>query len=304
MRVLNYGSLNIDKVYDVEHFVRAEETILSEGYAEFLGGKGLNQSVALAKAGAQVFHMGAVGTDGEPFFDCLREAGADIRYLRKLPMVSGHAIIQSVEGQNCIIVCGGANGALSEEQIGDVISRFGRDDLFLVQNEVAHVSFAMRCAKKQGMRIAFNASPITPGLMEYPLELVDYFLVNEVEAKALAGTQATDYEAIMAGMREKFPRAAIVMTLGEDGVWYEDGTVSARHDAYRVSVVDTTAAGDTFCGYFISGLSKGMGIEEALCLASRAGALAVGKKGASNSIPLWSEVEAFQGGPKQQRPDA
>lgn len=294
MRVLNYGSLNIDKVYDVEHFVKAQETILSEGYGEFLGGKGLNQSVALAKAGTQVFHLGAAGTDGDPFFVCLEAAGADTRYLKKLPMVSGHAVIQNAGGQNCIIVCSGANGALKEEQIQEVIAQFGRGDLLLVQNEVAHVAFAIRCAKERGMKVAFNASPITPALMEYPLELVDYFLVNEVEAKALSGTEETDYEAIMAGMRAKFPQAAIVMTLGADGVLYEDGTVRARHSAYKVRVADTTAAGDTFCGYFIGSLSRGRSIEESLCFASRAGALAVSKKGASNSIPLWSEVETFQ----------
>lgn len=291
MKVLNYGSLNIDKVYDVDHFVHSEETILANGYAEFLGGKGLNQSVALARAGAEVYHLGAVGKDGDRFCPCLREAGVNTEYIYSLPSVSGHAIIQSVKGQNCIIVCSGANGEVSEEKIRMAVSHFDAGDIFLVQNEVAHVAAAIRCAKSRGMKVAFNASPITPQLFDYPLELVDYFLINEVEARILGETMVDDYEEVMSKVHRKFPHAAIVMTVGADGVLYEDRQIKTSHAAYKVPIVDTTAAGDTFCGYFIGSLTRGFSIEESLEWASKAGALSIGIKGASNSIPLWRDVE-------------
>lgn len=291
MKILNYGSLNIDKVYDVEHFVNAKETIMANGYGEFLGGKGLNQSVALARAGALVYHLGAAGTDGEIFFECLQECGVDTTYLHRLETVSGHAIIQNAGGQNCIIVCSGANGEVTEEQIAKAICQFKEGDVLLLQNEVANVPFAMECAKKQGMKIAFNASPITKELFEYPLQLVDYFLINEVEAKALAGTESEEYPEILRAVREKYPQAAIVMTVGEDGVFYADAENVAEHGAYKVKVVDTTATGDTFCGYFLASLAKGYSTEESLHFASMASAISVGRKGASNSIPLWDEVQ-------------
>lgn len=293
MRILNLGSLNFDKVYAVEHFAAAGETLLSRGYAEFLGGKGLNQSLALACAGAEVFHAGAVGPDGTPFLACLREAGVDVQYVRQTDTVSGHAIIQNAGGQNCIIVCGGANQCVTCGDIRETLRGFGAGDVLLLQNETSNVAFAMQEAKRRGMQIAFNASPITPELLEYPLELVDWFLVNEVEGKALSGVESSDFEAILAGLARRFPRAAIVLTVGGDGVLYRDPHTSLRHRSYPVQVADTTAAGDTFCGYFLSGIARGLPVQECLKYASMASAIAVSRHGASASIPTWAEVLKF-----------
>lgn len=294
MKILNYGSLNLDRVYDVPHFAAAQETILCSGYGEFLGGKGLNQSVALARAGSVVFHLGAVGHDGASFFNRLQEEGVDVRFLTQLDTVSGHAVIQNTEGQNCIIVCNGANGMVTRERIREAIGRFEAGDVLLLQNEVANVAYSMERAEEQGMKVVFNASPITPEISDYPLELVDVFVVNEVEARALAETEETEYEAVLRKMAERFPEAAIVMTVGADGVLYRDARESLRCGAYRVPVVDTTAAGDTFCGYFIAGLAEGLPVRDNLERAGMASALAIGKKGASNSIPGRREVEDFR----------
>lgn len=293
MRILNLGSLNFDKVYDVEHFVAAGETILSRGFAEFLGGKGLNQSLALARAGAEVYHAGSIGPDGGPFLTCLSEAGADVRYIRQIDTVSGHAIIQNAGGQNCIIVCGGSNQCVTCEDIIQVLANFGKGDVLLMQNETSNVAFAMEEAKRRGMKIAFNASPITPELLTYPLDLVDWFIINEVEGKALCGVESNDYEDILAGLTTRFPNATIVLTVGENGVLYQDKDTRASHGIYKVKAVDTTAAGDTFCGYFLTGLSKGLPIGDTLKYASMASAIAVSRHGASTSIPTWEEVMEF-----------
>lgn len=293
MKIINLGSLNFDKVYDVPHFVSEGETILGLGYGEFLGGKGLNQSLALARAGAEVYHAGAIGPDGDELRECLKASGVNVRYLQQIDTVSGHAIIQNAAGQNCIIVFGGSNQQIKPDYIRSVLADFAPGDVLLLQNEVSNVPFAIEEAKRRGLTVAFNASPITEDLLRYPLDLVDCFIINEVEGKALAGTEETDYEAILAALAARFPHAAIVLTVGENGVLYQFGQKKARHGCYKVKVADTTAAGDTFCGYFLAGTAMGLPVEECLKQASMASAIAVSRHGAAASIPLRSEVEAF-----------
>ncbi len=295
MKILNLGSLNFDKVYGVDHFVAGGETILSGSYREFMGGKGLNQSIALAKGGATVYHAGAIGIDGAPLKDCLEEAGVNTQYLTQVNSVSGHAIIQNAHGQNCIIVCGGANQCLTEQYIGEVLSHFAPGDILLLQNEVNLIPFAMEKAKAQGLKIAFNASPITPALLEYPLHLVDYFLINEIEGKLLAQTDGNSFTQILSALRNRFPKAAIVMTIGKQGVLYADEREILGVAGYCVPAVDTTAAGDTFTGFFLGALTRGCAVKEALTLATKAAAISVTRMGAAPSIPALEEAEAFRG---------
>lgn len=295
MRILSIGSLNIDKVYSVDHFVQAGETLTAPRMETFSGGKGLNQTVALARAGAEVYAAGAVGPDGLFLKGLLEASGANTEYLQVLEEeVTGHAIIQlTPAGQNCIIISAGANGALTEAYIEATLSHFGAGDVLLLQNETSGVAYAMKKARERGLKIAFNASPITQGMFDYPLELVDYFIINEIEGQAIAGCEETGHEAILAALAERFPAATIVLTLGKDGVLYRSPEETGRHGVYASKVVDTTAAGDTFCGFFLASVAKGLGAAEALRMASLASALAIGVKGAANSIPSWEMVEKF-----------
>ena len=296
MKILNIGSLNIDKVYSLPHFVSAGETLTAGHMDTFPGGKGLNQSVALARAGAEVYAAGAVGGDGQFLVELLRESGADVEHLQILSEAdTGHAIIQlDPAGQNCIIIFAGANGLLSESYIDKTLAGFGPGDVLLMQNETSGISHAMKRAKERGMKIAFNASPINSELFQYPLELVDFFIINELEGQAIAGIRETDHEKTLEVLLQKFPRAAVVLTLGGEGVLYGQGDRRVRHGVFPVSVVDTTAAGDTFCGYFLASLARGLGPEEALHNASMASALTIGVKGAAVSIPTWAEVQRFE----------
>lgn len=295
MKILNLGSLNIDKVYDVEHFVTAGETILTDRLETFCGGKGLNQSIALARAGAEVCHAGAVGPDGEGLCELLRQAGADVSLLQHTAVVSGHAVIQlSPSGQNCIIVYGGANNQITEGYIDSVLGHFTAGDILLLQNEISGVPYAIQAAKKKGMLVAFNASPISKEMEGYPLSLVDYYLINEVEGKALSGATSSDSLEILEALGTRFPASAIVLTVGKEGAYYQKNGQREWHGIYDVPVVDTTAAGDTFCGYFIASIAKGHPVAKALHLASVASSLAVSKKGAGNSIPTLAEVIRFE----------
>lgn len=295
MKVLSIGSLNIDKVYSMDHFVIAGETLTSKGMETFPGGKGLNQCVALARAGADAYAGGAIGPDGQFLVDILQQSGANVDFVQKLPDAdTGHAIIQVIpSGQNCIFTAMGANGMLSEAYIDDVMSHFGPGDLFVTPNETNNIAYMMEKAKERGMLVAVNASPVNEKLFTYPLELADYFIINEIEGQAIAGTQETDYEKILDALLAKFPQTAVVLTLGGDGVLYGKGSDRARHGIFKVTAVDTTAAGDTFCGYFLACLAKGLEPQEALRVSSAASAITVSGKGAAVSIPTWDQVQEF-----------
>lgn len=295
MKILNLGSLNLDKVYQVEHFVSAGETILAQRFDSFCGGKGLNQSVALAKAGAEVYHAGAVGHDGSSLIHTLNEAGVKTKYLQELNIASGHAIIQiTPQGQNCIIVCSGANSCISKEYIDEVLKDFNSKDLLLVQNETSLVGYAIRQAKEKGMRVAFNASPVNEQLLTYPLDLIDFFLINEVEGLFLAGHSTTmDNKSVLNAVSHKFPNSTIVLTVGKNGAYCCCNDKIAYHGNYDVDVVDTTAAGDTFCGYFIAAIAAKRSLETALGYASCASNIAVSRCGAAASIPTMDEVKGF-----------
>ncbi|MCL1994044.1 MAG: ribokinase [Spirochaetes bacterium] len=290
-KILNIGSINIDYVYAVSHFVKAGETIASNTRQIFAGGKGLNQSIAIARCGGDVAHAGAVGDDGEDFVKMLAAEGVDTSFIDTVKAPTGHTIIQVTgDGQNCILLYPGANRELSESFIDRIFAPFGKDDIVVMQNETNCVPYAMRRASDKGMRIAFNPSPFEPGIGGYPLECVSWFILNEIEGGSLTGKERPD--DILTTMGEKYPNAVTVLTLGEDGVMCNANGKIIRHGAYKVQVADTTAAGDTFTGYFLSSIAGGMEIEESLMLASKAAAVSVSRKGAAASIPSINEVRS------------
>lgn len=288
--IINFGSLNIDHVYRVEHLVRPGETIGSLSYQQFAGGKGFNQSIALARAGAEVRHAGKIGAEGGWLLDMLRSAGAHTEDVMQVEIPTGHALIQvDANAENAIILFGGANQAITPDDVDGVLSRTTAGDYLLLQNEISSIDRILQRGAERGLRIVFNPAPMTPTVLDYPLDGVAIFIVNETEAEALTG--ASTPETIVAAMRERFPKAATVLTLGAAGAIYADGAAQIHVPAVKVQAVDTTAAGDTFTGYFLAALSTGNAIEAALQLAARAAAICVTRPGAANSIPMRAEVE-------------
>jgi len=288
-RILNIGSINIDYVYTVPHFVRAGETLSSTSRQIFPGGKGMNQSIALARAGGDVTHAGMIGSDGTYLLDILKDAGVHTGLIAQSSGPTGHTVIQvTPEGENCILLYSGANQELDEAFVDKVLAPFAEGDILILQNEVSCVPYAMKAAKDKGMKIAFNPSPFGPEILDYPLHLVDWWLLNEIEGSALTGkNNPHDMLAVMGSM---YPDGVVVLTLGEEGVMCRSGGDVFSHGSYSVKVLDTTAAGDTFTGYFISSIARGKGIEEALRLASVAASISVSRQGAAVSIPFWDEV--------------
>ena len=296
-KILNFGSLNIDYVYDVPHFVQAGETLSSTSRNIFAGGKGLNQSVALARAGGDVYHAGAVGlADGQLLIDVLKENKINSDYLKKKDCASGHTIIQvDSNGQNCILLFGGANHTITTEDIDETLKNFEKGDYLVLQNETSNIKYLIEQASAKGMKVCFNVSPFTKTLLELPLEKCAFLIVNEIEGSAMVDmSEDSEPYAIMESLTKKYPKTSFVLTLGSRGSILhvvDCNTISCK--SFKVDAVDTTAAGDTFLGYLITNLASGMNQALALKCATAASALAVQKKGATPSIPKAFEVLDF-----------
>ena len=292
MKALCFGSMNIDYVYSLDHIVGPGETIFSTGRETFAGGKGLNQSVAMAKAGLPVWHAGICGTGGELLIDTLRENGVDTSLIRREDSLPGHTVIQvDARGQNCIIVYGGTNRRVTPEYIAEALSGFGEGDMVLLQNEVNRLGEIIDAAHARGMRVVLNPSPFDAAVLECELGKVDLFLVNEIEGAQISGLPATAPEAILDWFASAHPKSAVILTLGADGAWYSDAAVRRYQSAVPTRAVDTTAAGDTFTGFFLEGWMTGRSIEESLLRAARAASIAVSRPGAAPSIPSAAELD-------------
>ncbi|MCI8553366.1 MAG: ribokinase [Clostridiales bacterium] len=290
MKILNFGSLNLDRVYAVEHFVQEGETLSAGRMETHCGGKGLNQSVALARAGASVLHAGCVGEDGGQLIDCLRESGVDVRHVQTVDQPTGHAVIQVLPGgQNGILLFSGANRCLTEQGMEAALAECGAGDWLLLQNETNLTGRLAERGAAQGLKVVFNPSPADSRLNEVDFHHLSCCLFNEIEAASLTGE--TEPQAILDAFRRQYPSCATVLTLGAGGAWYDDGEQRLHQPAFPAKAVDTTGAGDTFTGYFLAAMMAGDAPGRAMRLASAAAALAVTRKGAANAIPWREEVE-------------
>ncbi len=293
MKILDFGSLNYDYVYGVEHVVVPGETISSRDMEIFCGGKGLNQAIAAARAGAEVHMAGMVGEDGQLFMDICKENGIDVSYLKQVPGKSGHAIIQlDKNGQNSILLYGGSNRKITKEYVDEVLTGFSKGDLLLLQNEINMLDYIIDKAYEKGMRILLNPSPYDEKLAACDLTKISVFLINEIEGEQI--TKEKEPEKMLDVLEEKYPGAGIMLTLGSKGSVYANKGKRYRQDIFKVKAVDTTAAGDTFTGYFAASVLKGMPMEEILRKCAKASAIAVSKKGASDSIPKEEEVDGYE----------
>lgn len=290
-RILSYGSLNLDYVYHVPHFVTPGETLASSSRDIICGGKGLNQSIAAARAGGDVCHVGKIGADGQLLADTLAQSGVDISRISLSGGPSGHTIIQvDAQGQNCILLYGGSNQEIAPQEVDQALEGFGPGDYLILQNEITGLDYIMEQGARRGLSIVFNPSPIDETISRLPLHLASLLVFNEIEGAALAGCQQE--EEILDVLRRRWPSCRLLLTLGSRGCIYDDGTQRIRQGIYRIKAVDTTAAGDTFTGYFVACLAAGEDAKTCLDLASRAGAIAVSRPGAAPSIPTMDEVRS------------
>lgn len=287
MAVWNLGSINIDNVYRVPHLPGPGETLSATGFSQGLGGKGANMSVAMARAAARTTHIGAVGPDGAWCVDRLLEYGVDTRHIANLPdAATGHAnICVAEDGENQIVLHPGANREITEEMIGAALSEASPGDTLVTQNETNGQVAAARMARDPGLKVVYAAAPFEAESVSNLAEFTDLLVLNAVEAQQLTDALGKDLTDLGIGH--------VVVTLGGDGAkWLDVAAGTERHvPAIKVSPVDTTGAGDTFTGYLIAGLDRGMPMEQALHLATQAAALMVTRLGTADVIPDLKEIE-------------
>ncbi len=291
MTIWNLGSINIDHVYRVPHLPSAGETLAARSLTKGLGGKGANMSVAAARAAARVCHIGAVGSDGRWAAERLLQYGVDTRHIQVVDEPTGHAIITVGEdAENQIVLFAGANGVIAPEAIDAALIEASVGDLFLTQNETSGQLEAIRRAAELGLRVAYAAAPFEPEAVAVVLPYLDLLFLNEVEARQL--------EEATGQLIADLPVADIVVTRGAQGATHFDTRKGARtdHSAHKVAAVDTTGAGDTFTGYVLASLDRGLPMGQAMDQAMRAAALMVTRAGAADVIPDLREVQDMIGG--------
>lgn len=291
MKVLNFGSVNIDFTYRVPHFVRPGETLSARSVTKNAGGKGFNQSVALSRAGLEVHHAGHIGEDGQFLLDLCRQYGIHTENLTCIGTPTGNAMIQvDDQGANCILLYGGANREMEPGFVQEVLSRFAPGDWIVLQNEINCMNEILVMARAAGLKIAINPAPMNEDISPEALALADWIILNETEAMELTGEK--EPSAQLKALSERFPAGSFLLTLGVRGaICQKDGRIYTC-GACKVEAVDTTAAGDTFAGFFLAELIGGKTPDEALETASRASALAVMKQGAAKSVPSMEEVRS------------
>lgn len=292
--VLNFGSLNIDLVYSVPHFLVPGETLACSAFNRYAGGKGLNQSVALARAGVKVFHAGKIGPDGEFLRQTLLDAGVDVTYLLQGEAPTGNALIEveDTSGGNRILLYPGANHAITKDDICAVLDHFPAGTVLLLQNEISNISFLINEGFARGFHIMFNPAPCTPDVAAMPLEKIHTLFVNEVEAAQLTEhPQDTDPAVLANLLTDHYPGTDFVLTLGKRGALFASGKDDRLFvPAADVTPVDTTSAGDTFTGFYLASILRGFEPEDAMRYASKGAGIAVSRPGAARSIPTAEEV--------------
>lgn len=291
-RIITLGSLNLDFTYQLPKPLEVGETLSSLSYRCGAGGKGANQSIAAARAGAEVYHAGRIGSDGTLLRRTLADSGVRLDFLEEVETPTGHAVVLINDaGDNSIVLYGGANRTIDDAFIDRVTSAAKPGDILLLQNEITNIDHAMEAGKKAGMRVAFNFAPFDPKLApELPLSLCDYLFLNRIEAGGIAGK--SDVEEILETLARRYPETELVLTLGPEGAVALTPAGQRFHaDSPRVEVVETTAAGDTFIGYYLAGILDGLKPGKALERACRAAALCCSRAGAAESIPTRADLD-------------
>ncbi|WP_019544332.1 ribokinase [Streptomyces sulphureus] len=286
------GSLNLDLVVPAPHHPVPGETVLGGDLARHPGGKGANQAVAAARLGAPVAMVGRVGDDAEGgrLLAALGDAGVDTgRVARTAGVATGHALITvDPAGENTIVVSPGANSRLTADDCHSAADQLGAAAVTVLQREVPDEANEA-AARLAGGTVLYNPAPAVTGATVPPG--VDLLVPNRTELAALTGRPVpTTLDEVASAARRLTGPGAVLVTLGEDGVLLVEGGSHLHLPAYPVEPVDTTAAGDAFCGALAVALAEGAGLEAATRWASAAAAVSTTRAGAQPSLPHRAEV--------------
>lgn len=293
--IFNFGSINIDHTYYVPHLVRPGETLASSEYTVGLGGKGVNQSLAIARAGGHVSHWGRLSSSDARVIEELTHAGVNVDGIELTHQPSGHAIVQiDPHGENAILLFSGANQSFTAERLASLMKHASPGDTILIQNECNGLNELIPLAVRHGCHVIFNPAPMNSDVASLPLEQCDLVFFNRSEAALLAGMPIeSGAEDLLTCCKQRVGGADVILTLGSEGAWYQRGDEVLFQNAFKIKAVDTTAAGDTFVGYFLAARQAGLVPSQCLLRASAAAALTVQQRGAARSIPTSNAVDAL-----------
>lgn len=282
MILFNLGSINIDHFYQVPHIPAAGETLAATAHRTGLGGKGANQSVSAALAGAQVVHIGAVGPDAGNILDPLIAAGVDLGHVALSDQPTAHAnICVDPDGENMIVIYSGANLTQEKGRIAAALDGAGPGDCLLLQNETNCQAEAAQLARERGVLVVYSAAPFSVEAAAEMLPITDILVMNEVEeAQLTAALGAVD-------------GPELIVTHGAKGASWRWAGGQEFQPAFPVDPVDTTGAGDCFIGSVMALRDQGAGRAEALRYAAAAAALQVTRPGTAQAMPDRAEVEAL-----------
>jgi ribokinase len=299
-KILVIGNSNVDLVFKIQRFHSPGETILAESLGTFFGGKGANQAITAKRLGGNVQFITKVGNDhyGKAYRHHLIKSGLNRKLIledKKLP--TGTAVIElTAKGENRIIAFLGANGSLSVRDIKGLKRNWIEVGVFVTQLEIPFptVEGGLKMAKDQGALTLLNPSPPIP-LPSHVLSTVDFIVPNEVEAQLLTGIKWKGDRDIRKMAKRLLDMGVknVVITLGPKGLFFKNRNEELWMNAFRVKVIDTTAAGDSFLGALATSLSENKPIQEALKFANGAGALATTKLGAQPSLPFRKDLNRF-----------
>ncbi len=295
MSVLVFGSVNIDRTFRLPRWIECGETISSLSLSTSAGGKGANQAAALSRAGADVYLAATIGPDGLWIKNRLDSFGVDTSLisLKENTFTGTATILLDDKGRNSIVLYGGGNRENDEEYIRKVFLNFGEGDWLVIENEINNLPLIIESAHQRKMRICFNPSPFEEELLSLDWSMVELIVVNEVEIMQLMKRKGSNWRETLMDAHKAFPSSSILLTLGEEGSLFleKESGKTAFTPIIRTETVDTTGAGDTFLGYFLSSVIGGLTPSEALWRATKASSIAVSRKGAMDSIPLPGEVD-------------
>ncbi len=309
MKIVVIGSLNVDTTYSLPHIPKEGETILATNKSTQRGGKGQNQAIQMARLGAAVSMIGAVGSDGEgkDLIQGLKDEKIDVSGMIIKEGPSGTASIYvNEEGQNNIVVYPGANFKLTKEDIDSKLDIIKGADICVMQNEIPVdvIYYVLEICKDLDILVVHNPAPAVQEFDKKYLGLVDYFVPNETEMEIILNRELeTDVENMAREVLELGCKNVII-TLGSKGSLLVNSKKVFAQEAFKVKAIDTTAAGDSYIGGFVAGLAQGLEVERAMEYGTFSSALAVTKPGAVDSLPYKKDVEEFKENIKRQGDDS
>ena len=298
-KIVVIGSINMDLVTICDRAPNGGETLLGTEFFQIPGGKGANQAVTIGKLGSRVVILGKVGDDlfGKELLSSMDKNGVDIQFIEKAPVSTGIAkIVVEKNGQNRILVVPGANSYVDIEYIDNHLDVIKDCDVVIGQLEIpiSTVEYAFKKAKEYGKITILNPAPAIK-LSEELIKNSDYIIPNESELEVITGMKIESFDGIIEAAKKviKMGVKGLIVTLGEKGSLYLGGDKFTKHSAYKVKAIDTTAAGDSFIGGFVTRLD--LGVDKAIEFATKVSAISVTKRGAQTSIPTMEEGENFVG---------